>query len=291
MWAFYALLSAFFAATIDPVAKVALKKSDEYLVGWFGLLFSLPFLAVPFFAGKAPAFSPALFRIIFIAMPFEVLATIFYYKAIRSADISASVPFLSITPVFSAILAYFLMGERIGRQGILGICLISVGVYSMNIKEAKYGLIHPLKAIFSNKGSLYMAFVALLFGVTSTVSKMAMLQMTPETIAFVYVFSVAVSLSPIIFYRVHKGLSKIERGGAAYARYILMGVLSALASFTYFMSVSMANLAYTISIKRMSLLMSIGYGWFLFKERDVHIRFLSTLCMCAGVILIFMAAK
>ncbi len=291
MWAFYALLSAIFAASIDPVAKVSLRKSDEYLVGWFGLLFSLPFLAVPFFAGKAPVFTPAFFRIILVAMPFEVVAAIFYYKAIRSSDISASVPFLSITPIFSAMLAYFLMGERIGRQGILGVCLITVGVYSMNIKEARYSLMHPIKAIFTNKGSLYMVFVGLLFAFTSTFSKMAMLRMTPETIAFIYTSAVVISFSPIIFYRISRGLSKIERTGEAYMRYALMGALFAVASFTYFKSVSMANLAYAISIKRLSLLVSIGYGWFLFRERDVQIRFLSTACMCAGVILIIRAAK
>jgi len=291
MWAFYALLSAIFAASIDPVAKIALRKSDEYLVGWFGLLFSLPFLAVPFFIGRAPVFTPELFRIILIAIPFEVLAIVFYYKAIRSADISASVPFLSITPIFSAILAYFLMGERIGRQGIFGICLITIGVYSMNIKEARHSLMHPIKAIFTNKGSLYMVFVGLLFAFTSAFSKMAMLQMTPEKIAFVYVSFIAISFSPVVFYRSSRGLSRMERGGAAYARYILMGALLALANLTYFRSISMANLAYAISIKRLSLLVSIGYGWFLFRERDVQIRFLSTICMCAGVILIILAAK
>jgi len=291
MWAFYALLSAFFAASIDPVAKIALRKSDAYIVGWFGLLFSIPFLAISFFTSKIPVLTPELFRIMAIAMPFEILAVIFYYKALRTSDISITVPFLALTPIFSAFFAYILMGEILSRQGMVGVCLISIGVYSLNIKEAKYSLLHPLKAIFTNKGSLYMAFVGFLYGVGAVFSKMAMLQMTPETIAFVYMSAVAVCLTPIVLYRMRMGLSKIEKGRDAYLRFALIGILFALACSTYFKSVSMTNIAYTISIKRLSLLMSVGYGWFIFKERDIRIRFLSTLCMCIGIFLIFMATE
>lgn len=291
MWAFYALLSAFFAATIDPIAKFALKKSDEYLVGWFGFLFSLPFLAILFFSNRPPVFSPALIRIIIVAMPFEVFATILYYKALRSSDIAISVPFLALTPIFAAAFAYLTMGERLSRQGMLGVCLISIGVYSLNIKEARRGLIHPVKAIFSNKGSMYMALVGMIFGVTATISKMIMLKMSPETTPFIYMASIVISMSPVIFYRVLKGRSKVERPGKAYKWYALMGVLLALSSITYFKAISTANLAYAVSIKRLSLLMSVGYGWLLFRERDVHIRFVSTLCMCIGVFLIISSTR
>jgi len=291
MWAFYALLSAFFAASIDPVAKIALRKSDAYLVGWFGLLFSLPVLAVFFFISGIPAFSPGLFRIIAIAMPFEVLAIVFYYKALKAADISITVPFLALTPIVSALIAYFLLGEVLSRQGIAGVVLICIGVYSLNIKEAKYSLLHPLIAIFTNKGSLYMAFVGILFGIGSTLSKMAMLRLNPETIAFVYMSCVTICLFPIVLYRLKKGLSKLDRGPKTYVFYALIGIFFALACFTYFKSVSMTNVAYTISIKRLSLLISVGYGWLIFKEREFKIRFLSTLCMCLGIALIMLAAK
>lgn len=291
MWAFYALVSAFFAASIDPIAKFALKKSDEYLVGWFGLLFSVPFLAILFFSNKLPAFDPALIGLILAAMPFEIIAAILYYKALKASDISITVPFLALTPIFAAFLAFIMMGEALSAQGIFGVCLISIGVYSLNIKEVKRGLIHPIKAIFANRGSVYMALVGLIFGVTATISKMIMLKMSPETVPFVYVFSIVISMSPVIIYRVSKGVSVIDRSGSTYVWYALMGAAIALANFTYFKSIATANLAYTISLKRLSLLMSVGYGWLIFKERDVHIRFLSTLCMCGGIILILMAAK
>ena len=65
-----------------------------------------------------------------------------------------------------------------------------------------------------------------------------------------------------------------------------MGFFTALSSIFYFQSVALTSVAYTIAIKRLSLVMSVGYGWLIFRERDIHIRVLSTLCMILGVVLI-----
>jgi drug/metabolite transporter (DMT)-like permease len=43
-WVFLALISAFTLATSDALTKKALTHSNEYLVAWFRLLFSIPLL-------------------------------------------------------------------------------------------------------------------------------------------------------------------------------------------------------------------------------------------------------
>ena len=55
-WILLSLISAFTLATSDAFTKKALAKGNEYLVGVFRLLFSLPFLlCLLFFVSRAPA--------------------------------------------------------------------------------------------------------------------------------------------------------------------------------------------------------------------------------------------
>jgi len=287
MWVIYALLSAFFVAASDPIAKKALGQSgDEYVMGLANFLFSLPFLAVLFFSYKAAPLSPGLIKTLLAVIPFEILAAVLYYRALKLTDISLSVPFLALTPLFVLITGPALLGEHIRPAGVAGIMLITVGAYSLNLKDAKTGFTHPVKAIFRNKGSLYMVIVALIFSITAAMSKKAMLFSNPGSIPFLYNMSVALAMLPLVLYRIISGRSRINSGPNALLVYCIMGLLTALSSIFYFKSIALANVAYAVSIKRISLLMSVGYGWIFFKERDIHIRFASTFCMFLGVVLI-----
>jgi uncharacterized membrane protein len=289
MWVIYALLSAFFVATTDPIAKRSLlsKRCDEYLVGYFAVFFSVPFLYAYAISGSPIELNSGLVKSLAVAMPLEVLATVLYYKALKATDISLSVPFIALTPVFIIITGFFMLGERVSPYGILGILLITAGVYSINIKEAKYGFIYPLKAVFFNRGSFYMVIVAFIYSLTSVLCKKVMIYSDLTSAPFLYNFSIVIAMAPLMAYRLFKGHSRLKVDSNLVS-YIAMGALSALSSLCFFKAFTMTSVAYVISIKRLSLLMSIGYGWFFFRERDIHIRFLSTFCMLVGVVLILL---
>jgi len=288
VWALYAFLSAFFIATTDPIAKkVLLKTGDEYVVGWSCLLLSTPFLALYYFSNKITPVSPELIRImVFYVLPFEVFATFLYYRALKLTDISLSVPFLALTPIFVLLTGFLILGERVSHTGIAGIALITIGVYSINIKEIKGGLLGPIKAVLENKGSLYMVLVSVIFSVTAALSKKVMLLSSPQSAPLIYNLSISLALAPFVIYRLKKGASVVGKERGIILSYIALGLLSALSSIFFFKAISMSSAVYAVSIKRLSLLMSVGYGWLFFRERDIHIRLASTLCMVLGVALI-----
>lgn len=291
MWVLYALLSAFFIATTDPIAKkVLLKTGDEYLVGWSCLLLSTPFLALYYFSNRIAPVSPELVRIIvFYVLPFEFFAAFLYYRALKLTDISLSVPFLALTPIFVLLTGFLILGERVSRVGIAGIALIAIGVYSINIKEAKGGLLRPIKAIFANKGSLYMVLVSVIFSVTAAFSKKVMLLSSPQSAPLIYNLSISLALAPFVIYRLKRGTSVVGKDRGIILSYAALGLLSALSSIFFFKAISTTSAVYAVSIKRLSLLMSVGYGWLFFGERDVRIRLASTLCMILGIALILIS--
>ena len=286
MWAIYAILSAIFIATTDPVAKRALKASDEYVVGWLLLVFSLTFLGAYSFLNPAVRITPALLRMLAFAMPFEIIATVLYYKALKLTDISLSVPFLALTPVFAILTAFLLLGERIRPSVALGIGLVTIGAYSLNLREVKHGFVSPVKAIFLNKGSLYMVIVSLIFSITASISKKVMLASNACSAPFIYNASISVSMLPIIAYRLSRQKTSFARIPDSIILYVILGSSLAASSIFFFKAVSLANVAYAVAIKRLSLVLSVLYGWIFFKERDIHLRLASTLCMFIGIVLV-----
>ena len=69
-------------------------------------------------------------------------------------------------------------------------------------------------------------------------------------------------------------------------RFILLGLIVALAAITINMAYTMQIASYVISLKRLSILFSVFYGGLIFKEKNIPQRGLAALIMLAGTILI-----
>jgi len=199
-----------------------------------------------------------------------------------------SVPFLALTPVFSVMTGFFILGENVTPGGIAGVLLIMAGAYTINLKHVINGVTKPVSEIFRNRGSLYMVIVALIFSLTTALTKKAMLSSDPESFPFIYNFSVSAAMAPIVMVRLSTpGRRTLKISLSSTVFFLAMGLSLALACVFYYKAVSIANIAYVVSVKRLSLILSVFYGWLFFRERDIHIHLGSTVCMVAGVILIF----
>src|SRR4030042_4598594 len=166
-WVFLALISAFTLATSDALTKKALARSNEYLVAWFRLLFSIPLLLIFWFFIHVPKIDLQFYKAFAFALPLEIIALILYIKALRISPLSLTLPFLSLTPVFLILTSYLIIGEQVSFQGGIGIIFIAVGSYTLNLHEMRRGIFEPFKAISREKGSVFMIGVALIYSITS----------------------------------------------------------------------------------------------------------------------------
>ena len=66
--------------------------------------------------------------------------------------------------------------------------------------------------------------------------------------------------------------------------FLFIGIFTAIMILSHFMAISMADVAYVISIKRTSLIFSVFYGWVVFKEVDIGERLLGSGLMLAGIV-------
>lgn len=284
-WILWALLSAFMTASNDALTKKLLVIHDEYLIAWLRLLWALPFLFATFAFIQIPEIDSVFFLAFFTALPLEVTATVLYVKALKLSPLSLTVPFLSLTPIFLIVIPFLILGETISLAGVIGVLMIALGGYTLNIKEVRKGFLAPFIAIRRERGSLYMILVALIYSVTATLGKLAIQHSSPVFFGVVYYSALALAMTPLALFKNRKKYRVWPHSGAIKAS-ILPGFCQATGICAHMIAISLTQVAYMISVKRLSLLMGVLYGYLLFKETNIKERFVGTLLMIIGFALI-----
>ena len=289
LWIVLSLISAFSLATSDALTKKIITPSNEYVIAWLRIVYSLPALIAAMVLTPVPSLDGTFFLTFCAALPLEVLAILLYYKALRISPLSLSLPFLSFTPVFLMLFSRVIMGEAVSLIGGVGIALIALGGYGLNLSSLRTGPLGPLKAVLRGRGSMYMLVVALIYSVTSVLGKLAITHSSPAFFGVTYYFALAICLLPVIVFLSGGRRFVAELRGTARAA-LLPGAFDAVHSVTHFFAVSMANVAYMISIKRLSLIIGSVYGFVLFGERNVRERLVGAVLMFAGFVIIVVFA-
>jgi uncharacterized membrane protein len=279
LWIMFALITAFSLSTADALSKRAMLKSDEYVIAWVREGYALPFIAIALFFIPIPDLDKTFWVSVLILLPLEITALILYVKAIKLSPLSLTIPFMALSPVFITVIAFFLLGERPDKSGIIGIFLITIGAYLLNAKASRIGLLGPIKAITQERGSVMMIIVAIIYSITSTIGKIAVQHSSPIFFGFFYPLLLTISLSMVVGIKgtLHQVVSRP-------LTFLSIGLFTAIMILFHFIAISMADVAYVISIKRTSLIFSIFYGWIIFKEVDIGARLLGSGLMLAGVV-------
>jgi drug/metabolite transporter (DMT)-like permease len=284
-WVFLSLLAAFSLATSDALSKKAVQGNNEYLVAWFRLIFSMPLLIVAMLMTPAPALGRDFYTAFLVSLPLEILAVVLYMKALKLSPLSLTLPFLALTPLFLILNSYLILGEKVSLTGAVGIFLIVSGSYLLNIGEIRNGIFGPLKAIGKEKGSVLMICVALLYSFTSSFGKMAIEDSSALFFGSTYFIALNIVFAPIALFGGRSELRPfIEQ--KKYIHLFIPGVFYSIMVITHMKAISLTKVAYMISVKRVSLLIGIVYGYLLFKEENITGRFLGALLMLAGFILV-----
>jgi len=278
-WVFYALITAFSLATADAISKKAMVRSHEYVIAWVREGYALPFLSLAFFFIDIPSLDTTFWLSLLFMIPLEIAAILLYVKAIKLSPLSLTIPFLAVSPVFIILIAFILLGELPDRSGLLGILLIVIGAYLLNIKTTREDLLGPIKAIRRERGSIFMIIVALIYSVTATLGKVAVQHSGPIFFGAFYPFLLTLILSVVLW---RKGL--LPEVLSRPKTFLAIGVFTAIMILTHFKAISMADVAYMISVKRASLVFSVLYGRVLFGEENIKERLTGSMLMIAGMV-------
>lgn len=285
VWVFYALLSAFFLATSDALTKRAVKEEDEYLVAWFRLFFTLPVLIPLFFLIPIPALDKSFYLAFSTAIPLEIITVFLYVKAIKLSPLNLTLPFLSLTPLFLTFVSYIIIGEKVSLEGFAGIVLIVAGGYTLNVDRSLSGVSGPIRAILKEKGSLLMIAVAFIYSFTSSLGKVALEHSSPLFFGISYFFILTVLSAPLSIWMGKRSLNEFVSRGV-YWKLLLPGLFYGLMVIFHMLALDLTKVAYMISVKRLSLVIGVIYGYVFFKEEKFGQRLLGTIIMLAGFVIL-----
>ena len=209
---------------------------------------------------------------------------ILYTRALQISPLSLTVPLLSLTPVFTILTSFLILGESPDRSGVCGILLIVVGAYFLNVDLSKKGILQPIKAVWIERGSLLMICVAFIYSITSNLGKLAIHHSSPAFMVAFYLPLISLALLPLAV-RSGMRLTQLRAGGSLF---FLIGASQALMALCHFVAVSMILVSYMISVKRLSLLLSVVLGKVFFHEEHLKERLLGSFLMVTGVVLILL---
>lgn len=284
LWFIFALLTAFFHATTDALIKKFLTKNvNDYLVMWIRWAAAVPFLFIVLFFIEIPRLSLSFWWILLITLILEITALILYVKALKVSPLSLTIPFLALTPVFLIATSFILLGEVPNMAGVTGILLVVLGAYLLNAHTIKGGWLQPFKAICKERGSVLIIIVAFIYSFTANLGKILIQKSNPLFFSWFYFVVLSTCFFPIAFTKAKPDFKQIIINKKLV---LLTGIVAALAAVSHMLAISLAIVPYVISIKRTSMVFSILYGYFLFREKNIRERLLGSVVMLIGVAVI-----
>jgi uncharacterized membrane protein len=282
-WLILGIFTAFFEAVKDVFSKQNLKKSDEYVVAWSLSFFSVIFLTPWVIYTGIPALNSQFWFSLLIGGSINAVTALLYIKAIKVSDLSLTVPLVALTPLFMLLTSPLIVGEYPKFFDYIGILLIVIGSYLLNIKEKSQGYLAPFKALVNEPGPKFMLIVAFLWSITSNFDKIGVQNSSPIFWLFSIFGTMSILLLPVLLYKTPNPSRKIIKQLPMLAA---MGFLNAIGVLCQMQALTLTLVVQVIAIKRTSVLMGVLFGHFIFKEKDIQQRLLGAGVMILGVFFI-----
>ena len=308
LWVLLAIIGAISNAAFYIIIKNHITTRDPRVLTVLGfLLGGLILLGISAVQG-IPAIGPAYYSAVAASAVLNIVSLVLVFRAMKSSDLSLSMPMLSFTPVFLIGTSYLLLHEMPSAAGMSGICSIVSGSYVLNISAEHEHFLDPVKSMIRNRGSWYMLIVAFLFAVSINEDKIAMLNSDPVFgMAFTLLsisgaFAVIVVVSAKIKGRCLLHPAARDPGTPGHLTgpvfsvmpycmpAVLIGIFAATESISINIAYTLQIAPYVIAIKRLSIIFMVLYGIFVCAENEVRTRLLGSVLMVGGAVIILLFA-
>ncbi|MDN7024452.1 hypothetical protein FGU65_06040 [Methanoculleus sp. FWC-SCC1] len=210
----------------------------------------------------------------------NTLAATLYYRALQTTDISLAVPMIAFTPLFLIVTSAVMLGEFPDTFGLIGIASVAAGAYVLTMTGKPAGLLDPFRKMRSDAGILAMLAVAFLFSIGANADKLALLNSDPlfGTACILTVMGVVLGIAA----RNRGEREERARQPLAVRPLLITGAVLAAGAVSINLALSVQIVPYVISMKRLSILMTVLYGGLILREGELHTRFPGAAMMAAG---------
>ena len=110
------------------------------------------------------------------------MATLLSTVALAKADASLVSPLLTFNPAFTLLVAWPTLGEVPGLRQTIGVAVVLLGAYLLDVEEARTGALAPLQVLVQRPGTLLALIASALWGVTTVLEKLAIEHVTRQVV-------------------------------------------------------------------------------------------------------------
>lgn len=281
-WVPIAIVTAVGFAASGSYAKALSEKAHIYVVTWGLITLALPWSALLLLKQGMPAVEPEFLRAAMISVVVNMIAVTFQVKALSISPLSLTVPFLAFTPLFMLVPSWIVLKEAPDALGLTGILLIVAGGYAIHIDKIRGGLLAPLKAIASERGSLLMLLVAAMWSISAVYDKVATVASSPSYFTTFFSLVFGLLYAPFLI----AGLRKQPLDRAMVPRLFLLGLFAAIMILSQFVAIELTMASYVIAVKRAGMVLSVVFGYLFFKEKHLRARLTGSTLMALGVVML-----
>jgi drug/metabolite transporter (DMT)-like permease len=217
----------------------------------------------------------------------NVAANLAFIEAVRRSPLSLTIPFLSLTPVFTSILAIPLLHEAPSPRQWVGIALVVVGAFWLNLGRDAPSPRLAWRAFLREPGSRLMVGVALLWSLAMPLDKLAVMQSSPTFHGIVLSLGVALAL---IILALGRGRLEEFRDLRNRPGLLVAGVLVSVGALALqLVAIRMVWVGFVETMKRsVGSILALLWGRLIFDEELEPQRFVAVTVMGVGVALILL---
>jgi drug/metabolite transporter (DMT)-like permease len=278
------LIAAVMHALRDTLTK---NSSDKQIfVWWLSALSSLFFLPIVLFFLTKEGLSLNGFLFAMALGMVHFVYWVLYSKTYEHGEISHVYPIMRSAPALVLVFAVFLLGESVTTLGVSGILIITLGLFTLNLKKLSlHDLSEPFRSIRHEKSVRYAFLTMLLVATYSTLDKVGISLVHP----FIYAFLISISaLVPYSFYLSRtKTLQAFLEPIKLHRKKVLLAAF--LATFNYplvLLALEFSPVSYVTGFRQISVVFAVFFGGFLLKEKLTPSRIAGSFLIFIGSLLI-----
>lgn len=265
MWILYAFASAVFAGVTSILAKVGIKNTDSNLATALRTVVVIIFAwLMVFVVGSQSTISDiSTHSLVFLVL--SGLATggswLCYFRALQTGNINKVVPIDKSNTVLTMFLAFLFLGEELTAIRAFSMALIAMGTYLMlERKDAERKNIH------GNRWLIYALLSAVFASLTAILGKVGIDGVESNLGTAIRTIVVLIMAWLIVLAQgKQKHIKNIDKQSWLFIG--LSGLATGFSWLCYYRALQEGPASVVVPIDKLSILVSIFLGYFIFHER------------------------
>lgn len=268
MWILYALGSAFFAGVTSILAKRGIQKTDSSVATAVRTIIVLLFSWIMvFWVGSQGEISQIDGKsLIFLLL--SGIATgaswLCYFKALQTGNINNVVPIDKSSALLTVILSVLFLGESLSWIKGIGVIIAGIGTYFMIERKAP----SPSSVSSKRKRSwlFYAVCSAVFASLTAILGKVGITHVESNLGTAIRTIVVLLMAWVVVFVSGKQNtVRKIPKGELFFI--CLSGIATGASWLCYYKALQQGPAGVVVSIDKLSILVTIGFSFWVFKER------------------------